>query len=93
MNPVTENTLAQRFEIKVAEHIAFIDYRRENGVVSLTHTYVPPELNGQGIGSALTRGALDLLRAQGEKIVPLCSFIVAFIKRHPEYRTLLVNQP
>lgn len=91
MNPVIDNTTTQRYELQASGRLAFIDYRRNNGIVTLTHTYVPPELNGRGIGSALTRGALELISAQGEQIIPLCSFIVAFIERYPEYRKLLAT--
>jgi uncharacterized protein len=50
-----------------------------------THTEVPPADEGKGIGARLVRAALDDARQRGFKIVPACSFVAAFIRRHPEY--------
>jgi hypothetical protein len=50
---------------------------------------VPPVLRGQGIASRLTRGVLEAARAQGLKVVPGCSFVAAFMGRHPEFNDLL----
>ena len=91
MNPVINNPTAQRFELATSGHLAMIEYRHAHGVFTLTRTYVPAELSGQGIGSALTQGTLDLIRASGERIIPQCSFISAFIKRHPEYAALVAT--
>ncbi len=89
MNSVVDNPTAQRFELEASGQLAVIEYHRHNGVVTLTHTYVPAELGGRGIGSTLTQGALDLIKARGESIMPECSFISAFIKRHSEYAHLV----
>ena len=56
-----------------------------------THTQVEPEYEGQGLGSALARGVLDDVRAKGGVVVPLCPFISAYIRDHPEYRDLVVS--
>lgn len=66
-------------------------YERSEGVVVFTHTEVDPAFEGQGIGSQLAAGALDQVRAGGEKIVPLCPFIKAYVRRHPEYADLLAH--
>ena len=86
---VRDNKERQRFELPVDGHIAFSDYRRSDGVLTIMHTEVPRELGGRGIGSALVRGLLDRARANGEKVRPLCSFVRAYIDKHPEYRDLL----
>ena len=90
--PVTkvhDNTARHRFELDVEGTVAFIDYRRTGDVVTMTHAEVPEALAGKGVGSRLARGALDLVRARGEKIVPRCSFIAAFMRKHPAYQDLL----
>jgi hypothetical protein len=86
---VVDNTSRERFEYKVEGRTAFINYRRAGNVLSLTHAEVPPELGGRGIGSSMVRGALDLVRERGEKVVPACSFVDAFIRRNPDYADLL----
>jgi len=87
---VRDNRSFSRFEMDTTHGPSFIDYRREQGVVTMTHAEVPAELNGQGIGSQLVKGALDLVRKDGEKVIPVCPFVAIYIKRHSEYQALLV---
>ena len=54
-----------------------------------THTEVDPSFEGQGVGSALARGALDDVRSRGLHIIAMCPFISAYVRRHPEYADLI----
>ena len=72
----------------VTESIATY-YRRVGDRVVFTHTEVDDAYGGRGIGSALARGALDAVRAHGERVVPLCPFIAAYIDRHPDVADLI----
>jgi uncharacterized protein len=85
-----DNTAAYRFELELEGATAFIDYRRQGATLYLQHAEVPAALNGRGIGSRLVRETLDLVRARGERVVPVCSFIRAFVLRHGEYADLCV---
>jgi uncharacterized protein len=87
---VRDNGAAQRYEMEVAGKCAFITYRRARGIVTLLHAEVPQELYGQGIGSQLVRGALELARAQGCKVIPRCPFVASYVKKHAEFQDLLV---
>ena len=89
---VTDNVARSRYEYPAEGRIAFIDYRRSPGVVALTHAEVPPELEGRGIGSRMVRAVLDAIRANGEKVIPQCSFVASFIRRHPEYQDLVASR-
>ena len=73
-----------RFEIHLEGKIAELDYRLRDGVISFTHTGVPQELGGQGIGSHIVRAGLDYARKQGFKVIPVCSFVDAYIRRHSD---------
>ncbi|MGB6450525.1 MAG: GNAT family N-acetyltransferase [Steroidobacteraceae bacterium] len=86
---VRDNQTRRRYELDVPGGQAFIDYRRDAGVVTMAHAEVPPELQGRGIGSVLVKGALDLARGQGEHVIAACPFVAAYLRRHPEYRDLL----
>jgi predicted GNAT family acetyltransferase len=90
---VRNNTRAHRFELAVDGHVAKAWYRLSPGIITFTHTDVPPELEGRGIGSRLARAALDSARAEGLKVVPLCPFIASWIERHPDYADLVVDPP
>ena len=87
---VRDNRSASRFEMDTSAGLAVIDYHRHQGVVIMTHAEVPPTLNGQGLGTQLVKGALELVRAEGEKVSPRCPFVAVYIKRHPEYHVLQV---
>ena len=91
---VTENAAQHRFELPIDGSdgdIAAAYYRLEDGVVVLTHTEVPFEYSGQGIGSRLARGVFDQLRASGRKAVLRCPFMGAFYARHPEYSDIVAG--
>ena len=86
---VSENTEKKRFEAAVEDKVAFVDYIRAKGAVYLTHTEVPKGLEGKGVGSGLVKAVLETLEAEGSKIAPLCPFVAAYTKRHPEWRRIL----
>jgi predicted GNAT family acetyltransferase len=85
---VHDNTERNRFELDLDGHTAFSTYRRAEGVLTIMHTEVPSALNGRGIGSRLARGILDIARAQGLKVKPLCPFVAGYMDKHPEYADL-----
>ena len=86
---VNHNTDQSRFELEKDGALAVLEYELEPGKIVFTHTGVPAELEGQGIGSRLARAGLEYARQLGLKVVPLCSFIAAYIHKHPEYKDLL----
>lgn len=73
--------------------VGLVRYRTEPGVVVLVHTEVDEAVEGTGVGSQLVRGALDDLRARGLRVVPLCPFVAAYLRRHPEYADLVGVDP
>ena len=89
MADVRDNTERHRFELDAEGHVAFSNYKRDGVTITIMHTEVPKELGGKGIGSALVRGLLDRVRAQGLKVVALCPFVAGYIAKHPEYADLL----
>ncbi len=86
---IRDNAAHHRFELDADGGTAIMLYHLEPGVITLMHTEVPPALEGKGIGSAIVRGVLDLVRARGLKVVAKCPFVVAYMKRHPEHNDLL----
>jgi predicted GNAT family acetyltransferase len=88
-NSVRDNPALNRFELDVDGTVAFIAYTGSPGVLSLDHTEVPDALSGKGVGSALVRGTLELIKGRGERIVPRCKFVAGYIAKHPEYGELV----
>ncbi|HEX8382177.1 MAG TPA: GNAT family N-acetyltransferase [Sphingomonas sp.] len=91
MTDVRNNEAEQRYELEVDGRIAIAAYRMEEGAFAFVHTAVPDELEGQGVGSRLVAGALDDVRARGLTIRSRCSFVAAYVERHPETRDLLAR--
>ncbi|HEY1392982.1 MAG TPA: GNAT family N-acetyltransferase [Methylibium sp.] len=86
---VVHNSAASRFEAKVQGELCVADYRLHEGVVTFTHTEVPPTLRGHGVAAALVREALAWCAAQGHRVIPACSYVRAYIQRHAELQPLL----
>jgi len=82
---VTHNAAQQRYELPVEHGLAIAVYRQQGDARVFTHTEVPPEDEGKGIGARVVKAALEDTRQHGFKIVPACSFVVAYVRRHPEY--------
>lgn len=80
---------ASRFEAALAAGLAVCAYRRDGDVLLLTHTEVPMALEGRGIAAALVRATLEWARAEGLRVRPLCSYVGAYMRRHPETLDLL----
>jgi uncharacterized protein len=79
-----------RFELEVEGHVAFIEYMITiQGIIFLTHTEVPKALNGKGVGSAIVTKTLNWIKEKGYPLAPLCPFVAAYVKRHPEWKEIL----
>ena len=91
---VTRNDEKSRYEARADGALAgFSEYQLTDELVVFTHTEVDPAFEGQGIGSALARAALDDVRASGERsVLPLCPFISGWIGKHPDYADLVYRK-
>lgn len=89
MSEVRDNAAASRFELEAEGGMAVANYHVDGNTMLFTHTETPPPLQGRGIASRLIRGALETARARGLRVLPLCSFVADYIRRHPEFQDLL----
>jgi len=89
MSTVRDNNARSRFELDVDGEIAFANYHLTPQVVVITHTETPRRLRGRGIASELVKGALELIRGDGRKVVAGCSFVADYLRNHPEYGDLV----
>jgi predicted GNAT family acetyltransferase len=86
---IVHNAEAHRFEARVDGALARCDYRRIGNVLQVHHTEVPVALEGRGIAGQLVRATLDYAKASGLRVAPYCSYVRSWMRRHPEYQTLL----
>lgn len=88
---ISENLEKKRFEVVVENKTAFIEYIRAENKMYLTHTEVPRELEGKGIASGMVQQVFQRIEKEELKLVPLCPFVAAYLKRHPEWHTILAK--
>jgi predicted GNAT family acetyltransferase len=81
---VSDNADQHRLELVVDGHTAFLVYERRPNSFVLAHTEVPEALRGRRLGERLVQAALDTARAEGRRIIVLCPFARAYLRRHPE---------
>lgn len=80
----------RRFEIDLGDgRFAFADYNLIKGKILFTHTEVPPDREGEGLGTRLIEAAVASARERGLKVIPICPFFAAWFERHPEEADLL----
>ena len=89
---VVDNPEESQFEAHVDGHVAFVSYLRRGDTIFFTHTEVPKELEGRGVGSALARAVLERARSERWTVVARCPFIAKYVERHPEYQSLLRHE-
>ena len=90
---VTDSTDRQRYELlDDGQLVGFIDYRADDALVVMMHAEVDPRFEGKGYGSAMVKAALESVRDSGRSVVPGCSFVRAYIQRHPEWQDLVAGR-
>jgi predicted GNAT family acetyltransferase len=91
MAELTDNTARHRFEMATDGGTAFVTYVRAGDRLLLTHAEVPHAAEGHGVGSALAHAVLQEIRRRGQRAVPACPFIAAFVERHPEFADVIAD--
>jgi predicted GNAT family acetyltransferase len=89
MTDLTDNAARRRFEMVEDGQIVFADYVRRDGRLVIPHVEAPAALRGTGAAGRLMRGLVAQARAEGVKIVPLCGYAAAWLRRHPEHADLI----
>lgn len=84
-----DNEAEKQYEFHIDGKKPRIEYIKAQNRIFLTHTEVPSSMEGQGIGSALILAALTDIEQKKLALVPLCPFVAAYLKRHPEWKRLL----
>ena len=89
---VTHNPVENRFETWIDEKLSKLDYIQDGKNFVITHVGVSPELRGQGIAGKIVQVGLEYAKERSLRVVPMCSYAAAYIRRHPEYAELTKQQ-
>ncbi len=86
------NEEKNRFELIVEGHLGRIEYIiNKTGLIFLTHTEVARKLEGKGVASKMVKEALQYIQEHDLKLAPLCPYVAGYLKKHPEYQSLLAE--
>ena len=86
---IRNNEAKSRFEYEEDGKLSVVEYEMQSDGIVFTHTEVPQELSGRGIAQKMVTAALDHARQNKLRVIPQCSYVAGYIKRHPEYQDLV----
>ena len=89
--PLHKNENLHRFELNINGSFAFIEYRESPGKITLVHTEVEPLLEGKGAATAVIEKTLEYIEQKNLKLIPICPLVVAYLKRHPDWKRILAE--
>ena len=86
------NDKANRFELHIEGHLAVIEYSMKGDIFVLLHTEVDQALEGRGFASMITEKTFNYIESINAKIIPLCPYIVSYLKKHPEWDRIVEHR-
>lgn len=88
---IEHDTTEQQFFIEpLPAQRCVLDYQWQGTqTVVFTHTGVPAPLEGRGLAARLVKAGLQWAREQQLRVIPACSYVAAYIRRHPEWADLV----
>jgi predicted GNAT family acetyltransferase len=89
---VVDNLDEHRYEIRLGDDIAILNYARDPKSIELIHTEVPEHLRHDGVGGELVAFAIDDAIAKGLTVIPSCPFVEAWLREHPEVAKLAMSR-
>lgn len=89
---VAHNPAENRFEAWVEGQLAKLDYMEDKDSIVMMHVGVPVEFRGHGIAGIITKTALEYAKSRSLRVIPMCSYVRAYIKRNPQYVELTRHQ-
>jgi predicted GNAT family acetyltransferase len=83
MSVIDHDTTARRFSTEMDGSRAHLDYTLAGGVMTITHTRVPPAIGGRGVAAELMAAALRAAKHSGWSVNPACSYAAGYMAKHP----------
>lgn len=85
---IVHNPAENRFETYIDGKLCKLDYLQNGNQLVITHVGVHPSLRGQGIAGKIVEAALKHARENSLRVIPMCSYAAAYLRRHPEHADL-----
>ena len=94
MTETTHEPSRHRFVLHEEDGSAEITYTLSSDrIVTVTHTFVPPEWRGRGVAALLMRALLAWIEQENLRVRGQCSYAVVFLDRYPEFGHLRADGP
>jgi len=84
-NEITHNPAENRFETWIEGRLSKLDYLVNGDTIVMTHVGVHPDDRGHGVAAKLTEVALAYAREKSLRVIPMCSYVAAYIRRNPQH--------
>jgi predicted GNAT family acetyltransferase len=85
---VINNPAEKRFELWIDGQLSKLDYTIDDDTIMMTHVGVPNEFRGQGLAGVITKAALEYAKAKSLRVIPVCPYVLAYIRRNKQYLEL-----
>lgn len=85
---ITHNPAENRFEAWIDGQLAKLDYMEDGNTIVMTHVGVPYQFRGHGVAGVITKAGLEYARSKSLRVIPMCSYVAAYIRRNPQYAEL-----
>lgn len=86
---INHNKAENRFEVWIADNLSKLDYIQDGKNFVITHVGVHPDLRGQGVAGRIVQVSLEYAKEKSLRVIPMCSYAAAYVRRHPEYAQLM----
>lgn len=84
MTDLRHDPEAKRLTLPFEDGEVWVEYDRQGDTLSLLHVEADPLLRGSGAAGKFMQATVDFARAEGLKLRPVCSYAVAWLRRHSE---------
>ena len=85
---ITHNPANHTFEVWIDGFLSKLDYMQEGKNFVITRVGVHPEHRGQGVAGKVVEAGLQYARQNALRVIPMCSYAAAYIRRNPQYLDL-----
>lgn len=89
---IVHNPDENRFEVHIDGLLSKLDYIEDGDTIVMTHVGVHPQHRGGGVAGKITQVALDYAKEKSLRVIPMCSYVAAYIRRNPHYIELTKQQ-
>lgn len=89
MDELRDNTAAKQYEIDIDGETVFARYAKQDGLLTILWVESPPALRGTGAAGRLMKLVAQEAKKNSWNVVPVCGYAAAWLRRSPEFRTLV----